>query len=70
MPFLTVGQVSRQVGVAPWVLSNLFYRGRLDDALCPVVMGRRQIPPDYVPEIRKAIRRSGYELSVENRAAE
>jgi hypothetical protein len=56
MDALTVGQVARQLGIAPWVLSNLFYRGKLSDAKCPVVGGRRMIPPSYVASIAALLR--------------
>lgn len=57
---LTVGQVARQLKVPPWKLSNLFYRGRLDDVKCPIVAGRRQIPASYLPQIAAMLRTAGY----------
>lgn len=61
----TVSEVAREISrdegviIAPHVISNLFYRRQLDDARCPVVNRVRLIPPDYVPEIRNVLERSG-----------
>jgi hypothetical protein len=54
--YLTVSDVARHLGVRPRDVSNLFYQRRLDDQRCPVVGGRRLIPPDYLPAIEAALR--------------
>jgi hypothetical protein len=54
--YLTVSEVARRLGVRPRDISHLFYRRRLNDAACPIVGGRRLIPPDYLPVIVEALR--------------
>ncbi len=56
---LSVGDVARQLGVRPSRITQLFYERRLRDDLCPVVAGRRLIPPDYVQFIAMELRRKG-----------
>jgi hypothetical protein len=59
MPF-TVSDAARRIpGARPKDISSLFYLRKLDDALCPVVGGRRLIPPDYLPQIEEALRQAG-----------
>ena len=59
MPF-TVSDAARRIpGARPKDISDLFYLRKLDDAKCPVVGGRRLIPPDYLPEIEAALRNAG-----------
>ena len=64
MTYLSVGDVARQLGpkVKPAQISQLFYERLLRDDLCPVVAGRRLIPPDMVPVIGWALRRKGVEV--------
>jgi hypothetical protein len=57
--YLSVSEVARRIGVAPREVSDLFYARRLRDDLCPVIAGRRAIPPSYVPMIRAALKRAG-----------
>jgi hypothetical protein len=62
VPFLTVGEVARLLpGSKPQDISGLFYRRELPgaDADCPLVGGRRMIPPSYVETIRLALSRAG-----------
>ncbi len=59
MNIVTVGQVARKLSVPGFEISNLFYRGHLNEKVCPVVSGRRLIPEDYVPEIACELRRIG-----------
>jgi hypothetical protein len=60
MPELfTVSDVARQLDASPRDISDLFYRRTLRDDLCPIVGGRRLIPPDYVEFIQAALRRAG-----------
>jgi hypothetical protein len=56
---LTVSQVARRLGASPRDISDLFYRRTLRDDLCPIVGGRRLIPPNYVETIRAALKRAG-----------
>jgi hypothetical protein len=59
MPF-TVSDAARRIpGARPKDITDLFYLRKLDDARCPVVGGRRLIPPDYLPAIEKARRDAG-----------
>jgi hypothetical protein len=53
--FLGVSEVAERIGVLPRALSDLFYAGKLDADLCPVVAGRRLIPADYLPEIARVV---------------
>ena len=57
--FLTVGQVADKIGVRPRDVSDAFYSRVLDAARCPVVNGRRFIPTDYVPEVRRVLAERG-----------
>jgi hypothetical protein len=58
--WFTVSDVARQIPEAkPKDISDLFYQRKLDDRLCPVVGGRRLIPPHYVPEIERTLRALG-----------
>jgi hypothetical protein len=55
----SVSGVARRFGVAPRVISNLFYRRLLSDGDCPVVDGRRVIPAHYVGTIESLLRDRG-----------
>jgi hypothetical protein len=55
MPYLTVSDVARRLGVRPRDFSDLFYQRRLSDELCPVISGRRLIPPECLPAIEAAL---------------
>lgn len=57
---LSVSEVARRVGIAPRVLSDLFYLKRLDDKRCPVIGGRRVVPVTYIPTIRAVLKRRGW----------
>ena len=61
---LSVGEVSRELDVRPSVVTALFYERRLRDDLCPIVAGRRLIPPSYVRIIAMELRRKG--INVKN----
>ena len=50
-----VADVARECCVPVRRVSDLYYQGRLDGARCPVVAGRRLIPADYVPVIRRVL---------------
>ena len=45
---LGVSGVARLLGVKPSQITDLFYKRQLRDDLCPIVAGRRLIPPSYV----------------------
>ena len=59
--FLSVGQTAKAIGAGarPCDITNLFYKGRLREDLCPIVGGRRLIPRDYVDQIAAVLRRAG-----------
>jgi hypothetical protein len=59
---LSVGQVAYKLQVRPDQISNLFYKRFLRDDLCPIVAGRRLIPPNYVPVIAAALRQRGIDV--------
>ena len=59
MSVMTVGDVARRLGVNPSMITMLFYRGHVRPDRCPVVGGRRLIPPDMVDVIAMALRRRG-----------
>jgi hypothetical protein len=56
MPYLTVSDVARRLGVRPRDISDLFYSRRLADTHCPVVGGRRLIPEHLLPAIASILR--------------
>lgn len=60
---LSVGDVARLLAVRPSQVTQLFYERRLRDDLCPIVAGRRLIPPDYVTVIAMELRRKGIKVS-------
>ena len=57
MSFLFVGDAAKLLGVRPKEITDLFYRGLLNDSICPIVGNRRCIPPDYVDQIGTILRR-------------
>jgi len=57
--YLSVSEVARHLGVPPRGVSDLFYQRELRDDLCPIVGGRRLIPPEYVDEVARVLRRHG-----------
>ncbi len=68
MDLLSVGDVARQLGVRPAQITSLFYERRLRDDLCPVVAGRRLIPPAYVEMIEMALKRKGIQVQPTDKA--
>ena len=64
---LTVSDAARRLGAKPRDISDLFYRRELRDDLCPIVGGRRLIPPTYLPVIEMQLRRNGRSLQPPNR---
>jgi hypothetical protein len=57
---LPSADVARQLGVAPRLLADLFWQGKIDHFRCPVIRRRRLIPKDYVPEIKAILVRLGH----------
>ena len=53
--FLSVGEVAQDAGVEPRVISDLLYARKLSTERCPIVGGRRLIPSDYLPEIKRVL---------------
>lgn len=60
--YLGVGDVADILSVRPAQITNLFYERRLRDDLCPIVSGRRLIPPNYVQIIAMELRRKGIDV--------
>jgi hypothetical protein len=56
----TVSEAARRWGIPPRVISDLFYARRLDDRRCPIIGGKRLIPPDYLPEVERVLREAGH----------
>lgn len=56
---LSVSEAARRLRARPRDISDLFYRRRLRDDLCPIVAGRRLIPQEYMEIIALELRRSG-----------
>ena len=63
MSHLSVSEVARRLGANPQDISDLFYKRKLRDDLCPIMAGRRLIPLDYLDQIRLALRRYGRPMS-------
>lgn len=59
MKHLSVSQAARRLKARPRDISDLFYRRRLRDDLCPIIGGCRLIPEDYLGMIAAELRRSG-----------
>lgn len=57
--FLSVGQAARQIGALPRAITDAFYAGLLREDICPIMAGRRMIPPDYLPAIEMVLKRLG-----------
>lgn len=54
-------EIERRQGVTvrPRDISRLFYERELRDDICPIVGGRRLIPPSYLHVVEQALRRRG-----------
>jgi hypothetical protein len=65
-------EVRRLTGtkVAAERISRMFYHGKLDTDRCPIINGRRQIPPEYIPDICRELRRAGYLPTIESKAVQ
>jgi hypothetical protein len=60
MKHLSVSEAARRLDARPRDISDLFYRRRLRDDLCPIVAGRRLIPEGYLDVIALALRQYGH----------
>ena len=60
---LFVGDVAKKLGVRPQQITALFYERRIRDDVCPVVGGRRIIPPEAVDVIAMELRRKGISVN-------
>lgn len=58
--YVTVGEIARQYGVAPRLISDAFYARKLDDGVCILISGRRLIPASYVADIVAFLRLAGH----------
>lgn len=56
---IMVGEAARRLGTRPQHITELFYKGKLRDDICPVANGRRLIPEEYLPVIAMELRRAG-----------
>jgi hypothetical protein len=59
MPHKTASEIARELGCRPRDISDLFYARKLDDSRCPIIAGRRVIPLEYVPEVRRVLVEAG-----------
>jgi hypothetical protein len=59
MKYLSVSEVARRLGANPKDISDLLYRRRLRDDMCPIVAGRRLIHEDFLEFIEMALQRAG-----------
>ena len=57
--FTTISELARRLGCRPRDISDLFYGRALDDSRCPIVSGRRLIPSDYVPDVKRVLAERG-----------
>lgn len=59
MPVLNVSDAARELGCRPRDISTLLYNREVDDALCPIVSGRRMIPRELLPQLRQKLAEKG-----------
>ena len=59
MSHLTTGEVAKRMGVAPNVITDLFYRRAVDPDKAPIISGRRMIPEEMLFVIEMALKRQG-----------
>jgi len=55
----TASEIARELGCRPRDISDLFYARKLDDSRCPIIAGRRVIPPEYIAEVRRVLVETG-----------
>ena len=64
MVYLSVSEAARFLRARPRDISDLFYRRRLRDDLCPIVAGRRLIPEDYLDMVASELTKAGRTLEL------
>jgi len=57
--FVSCSDVARAYRLAPRTISDLYYRGLLDDTQRRLIGGRKLIPTTYLPEIERILRECG-----------
>ena len=62
MDYLSVGDVAKRLGVMPTQVTGLFYKGQVRGDECPIIAGRRLIPPKYIDVIAMVLRRQGVQV--------
>ena len=62
MEYLSVGDVANILDVPPPKITDLFYKREVRADQCPVVGGRRLIPPRYVAVIAMVLRGKGIKV--------
>ena len=70
MKHLSVSEAARRLKARPRDISDLFYRRRLRDDLCPIVGGRRLIPEDYLDIVAMALSKHGHPVDLCDQATE
>ncbi len=66
MQYLSVSEAARRLKARPRDISDLFYRRKLRDDLCPILAGRRLIPKDYLDMIALELARTGRPVETQN----
>jgi hypothetical protein len=59
MGFTTVSELADKLGVRPRDISDALYQRRVDVSCIPLVSGRRVIPREQIPAIRRALEATG-----------
>jgi hypothetical protein len=59
MTFFSVSDAAQKIGCRPRDVSDAFYARILDESKVLRVAGRRAIPADYIPEIRRVLSERG-----------
>jgi hypothetical protein len=67
---LSVSEVARRIGARPRDISDLFYQRELSDDKCPIVGGRRLIPPSYIPVITATLLEHGFSVTGRSSSSE
>lgn len=59
MAVISISDLARELGCRPRDISDAFYARLLDESQCPSVAGRRLIPREYVPTIKRVLTERG-----------
>jgi len=54
--YLSVSQAAAELGCRPRDISDLFYQRLLDPDRTILIAGRRAIPREYLPDIRRVLK--------------